>query len=85
MLELGPLQVTDILVGILAFFLIDLVRQLKTLNASVAALQNSVAVETALRHELKTDIDQAHRMIREMQEEISNVRVDIAGCPKKGN
>ena len=82
MLEFGPIQVTDILVAMLAFFLVDLVRQLKTLNTAIALMKSEVAVETALRHELKADIDQAHRLIRELQDESKETRVAIAKCPK---
>jgi hypothetical protein len=81
MLELGPIQVTDILVALLGFFLIDLVRQLKALNAAVNSLKEAVAVEAVLRAELKNDIDQAHRLIRELQGDVNQMKVEIAKCP----
>jgi hypothetical protein len=85
MIEFGPLNLTDVLIAVLSFFLVDLVRQIKALNSAMAALKETVAVEIALRNGLKSDIDAAHQSIRELQEDVADIRVNIAACPKKGN
>jgi hypothetical protein len=85
MIEFGPINLTDLLIAVLSFFLVDLVRQIKALNSAMAALKETMAVEIALRHGLKSDMDAAHQAIRDLQEDVADIRVNIASCPKKGS
>lgn len=84
MFEFGTINITDILIAVLAFFLVDLVRQIKTLNIALASLKETLSVEIAIRNEIRLDVDRAHERIREMQSEISDIRVSAARCKSTG-
>lgn len=90
MLELGPINVLGVLLGfvgllltLVGFFLRDLVTQLKDLTSSMNSLREAVREEAVHRHLLKEDVDCAHQMIRGIQTDLNNLRVDVAGCPRK--
>ena len=74
------LNLTHILLSILAFFLVDLVRQLKALRETVSELCKALAVETALRGEMRSDIDGAHEAIRLLTKRVVKLEITTGAC-----